>query len=424
MSESHATDKKVAATWRATHHALEFLGEMLLSRTHIGGTRAMAEVEESSCGGNGSATRWARRHAAIIHRRIAMAGEDHRRFYAEDCRRGGLLTCSTFVYALFVTVRRTPHRTLLLLLQKEGEKEEEDVEEGEDNAMFSKGLKAIVAGQANRDSDRAKEIHLVEIPFNPGIRLEIQFGITVLLDSNANLLKSSDGILLRKKVFAILQNTVSFQIEFTSELVEAGADRVGNKSQGTRWENGGFSRWRRFTSRALRARKRRIPRSFPAHPSELELAFPPRERENYLHNVSADTVARLATDSYSPLKKRDRKVILLFQDGTIEFEEFIRALSVTSRGNLDEKLHWAFRLYDVDNDGFITRDEMYNIVDAIYQMVGQQPQAEDENTPQKRVDKIFDQMDKNHDDKLTLEEFREGSKADPRIVQALSLGGE
>lgn len=33
-------------------------------------------------------------------------------------------------------------------------------------------------------------------------------------------------------------------------------------------------------------------------------------------------------------------------------------------------------------------------------------------------------MDKNHDDRLTLEEFREGSKADPRIVQALTLGGE
>ncbi len=29
----------------------------------------------------------------------------------------------------------------------------------------------------------------------------------------------------------------------------------------------------------------------------------------------------------------------------------------------------AFRLYDVDNDGFITQQEMYAIVDAIYQMV-------------------------------------------------------
>lgn len=53
---------------------------------------------------------------------------------------------------------------------------------------------------------------------------------------------------------------------------------------------------------------------------------------------------------------------------------------------------------------------------------GQTPSAEDENTPQRRVDKIFSQMDKNNDDKLTLDEFREGSKADPRIVQALSLG--
>ncbi|KAG0422619.1 hypothetical protein HPB47_001578 [Ixodes persulcatus] len=82
----------------------------------------------------------------------------------------------------------------------------------------------------------------------------------------------------------------------------------------------------------------------------------------------------------------------------------------------------AFKLYDVDNDGFITRDEMYNIVDAIYQMLGNQTkESEQEESPQERVDKIFDQLDKNHDNRLTLEEFREGSKQDPKIVQALSL---
>ncbi|XP_076316095.1 frequenin-2-like isoform X3 [Tachypleus tridentatus] len=113
--------------------------------------------------------------------------------------------------------------------------------------------------------------------------------------------------------------------------------------------------------------------------------------------------------------------LLTEQDGTIEFEEFIRALSVTSRGNLEEKLVWAFKLYDVDNDGFITREEMYSIVDAIYQMLGSQAKEDESESPRRRVDRIFEQLDKNNDNRLTIEEFKEGSRQDPKIVQALSL---
>ncbi|XP_063966695.1 neuronal calcium sensor 1-like isoform X1 [Lytechinus pictus] len=109
-------------------------------------------------------------------------------------------------------------------------------------------------------------------------------------------------------------------------------------------------------------------------------------------------------------------------DEEIEFEEFIQALSVTSRGNIDEKLNWAFRLYDLDGDGKITRREMLCIVEAIYQMVGNMVQLpEDENTPEKRVDKMFALMDKNHDSQISKEEFLDGSRKDPSIVQALSL---
>lgn len=71
-------------------------------------------------------------------------------------------------------------------------------------------------------------------------------------------------------------------------------------------------------------------------------------------------------------------------------QDFVHGLSILSRGSLDEKLRWTFSLYDINGDGRITREEMTDIVSAVYDLMGKfvEPSMED-TTVAAKVDSIF-----------------------------------
>ncbi|KAK2178173.1 hypothetical protein NP493_557g02022 [Ridgeia piscesae] len=109
-------------------------------------------------------------------------------------------------------------------------------------------------------------------------------------------------------------------------------------------------------------------------------------------------------------------------DGAVSFEDFVTGLSVLARGTFQEKIQWAFGLYDINGDGVITRDEMLDIVVAIYELLGKMVEPSvDDATAKEHVHRIFDTMDTNKDGVITIEEFIEACRKDQHISKSMNI---
>ncbi|TSL34587.1 Kv channel-interacting protein 4 [Bagarius yarrelli] len=102
--------------------------------------------------------------------------------------------------------------------------------------------------------------------------------------------------------------------------------------------------------------------------------------------------------------------------------DFVMGLSILLRGTVQEKLNWAFNLYDINKDGYITKEEMLDIMKAIYDMMGKwtYPILKEE-TPRQHVEIFFQKMDKNKDGVVTIDEFIDCCQNDENIMKSMQL---
>ncbi|XP_035808500.1 guanylyl cyclase-activating protein 2-like isoform X1 [Amphiprion ocellaris] len=86
-------------------------------------------------------------------------------------------------------------------------------------------------------------------------------------------------------------------------------------------------------------------------------------------------------------------------DNTIDFLEFVAALNLVFRGDLEHKLRWSFKVYDKDSNGYIDRDELRSIIDSIYQVKrGSKTNTEDSKlTVDEVVNRILAAVDSDGD---------------------------
>ncbi|SPP75543.1 blast:Calmodulin [Drosophila guanche] len=81
--------------------------------------------------------------------------------------------------------------------------------------------------------------------------------------------------------------------------------------------------------------------------------------------------------------------------GSIEFMEFLQMMAKKYQVlNLDESVMAAFRVFDSDEDGYVTAQEMRSVIDSLGQKMSDQ-----------EFDDMFRVADRNNDGQLSFAEF-------------------
>jgi len=124
--------------------------------------------------------------------------------------------------------------------------------------------------------------------------------------------------------------------------------------------------------------------------------------------LDADNSGTITTEEFlkipelalNPLLERVISIFDTNKDEVIQFSEFLAGLSIfTVKGNKEKKLKFAFEVYDIDGDGFISNGELFQVLKM---MVGSNLT---DIQLQQIVDKTILEADKDKDGKISFEEF-------------------
>ncbi|KAL0304409.1 UNVERIFIED_CONTAM: Calcineurin B-like protein 4 [Sesamum radiatum] len=107
------------------------------------------------------------------------------------------------------------------------------------------------------------------------------------------------------------------------------------------------------------------------------------------------------------------------RNGVIEFGEFVRSLGVFHPvAPVEEKVAFAFRLYDLRHTGYIEREELKEMVLAL---LHESDLVLSDDVVETIVDKTFSEADAKGDGKIDLDEWKEFVSKHPSLIKNMTL---
>ncbi|KAI8048924.1 uncharacterized protein B0P05DRAFT_564019 [Gilbertella persicaria] len=102
------------------------------------------------------------------------------------------------------------------------------------------------------------------------------------------------------------------------------------------------------------------------------------------------------------------------EEQSIDFSKFVDGLSVFMKGTNEEKLQLSFKLYDIDRDGYISKDEIENVIFELSRMLSEDDKESEEL--QTSINCMFEDFDVDCDGKLSFEEYKLSTIKEPLIA--------
>eukprot|EP01103_Thecamoeba_quadrilineata_P006389 TRINITY_DN16114_c0_g1_i1.p1 TRINITY_DN16114_c0_g1~~TRINITY_DN16114_c0_g1_i1.p1 ORF type:complete len:229 (+),score=49.69 TRINITY_DN16114_c0_g1_i1:39-725(+) len=133
------------------------------------------------------------------------------------------------------------------------------------------------------------------------------------------------------------------------------------------------------------------------------------------------------------------EVLDLNGDGVLDINEFVTGLGLLCKGSIDDKLKLSFQAYDLDGNGFITKDELTHMfatawLSGYMALKASEPSIKDDfgfghddiqnfskDIGGMFAESAFSNLDENRDGKLSFEEFKDFILTEPKITA--TVGG-
>ncbi|KAK7494736.1 hypothetical protein BaRGS_00014134 [Batillaria attramentaria] len=103
--------------------------------------------------------------------------------------------------------------------------------------------------------------------------------------------------------------------------------------------------------------------------------------------------------------------------GYLRAEDFVCGMSTLIVGELEDKMKYTFQVYDLNSDGFISREEMFHLLKAT--LVKQSTEEDPDEGVKELVETALKKLDMDHDGRVSYNDFRTAVLSETLMLEFL-----